>query len=194
MRWILLLALGPGCSGGGLAGLEVDLPRREPGQVCPTRDLPPADADCAQIPDVSCVSNVECTDGDNGVCEMDGYGSECSCFYDACSTDADCEEGYVACACADDPLYDNRASSRCLGGNCSSDADCDSGLCLGNHGTWCGTADHDDLLPVTGWFCATEADTCRSDSVCDTYDRCMYGVAANPNGFSCSRDYQATCE
>ncbi len=195
MRWTIILILGLGCAGGDINPdkLEVDLPRRDPGQTCPSRTLPPVDDYCKELPAPTCVSNDDCTEGDNGVCTLHSYGGDCDCRYDACSSDTDCGAGGV-CACANDPLYDNRTVSWCIYGDCRSDADCDSELCLGNHGFWCGTAEHDDPLPVTGWFCATDSDTCRSDAECDQYDRCMFGASSNPTGFSCSRDYDATCD
>lgn len=166
------------------------LPHRGSAATCAERPLPDEPV-CLGYAD-ECQVHADCTAGDAGTCLRGGpYGQLCICAYDACHEDGDCGEGAV-CGCASDAVYGSPTNA-CYLGDCRVDADCTSGVCQADRRFWCGTADADDVLPVTGWRCTTPGDSCNGDEDCDTSagDRCMW---IGEGRFACSRDYVATCD
>lgn len=114
-----------------------------------------------------CLSDADCTAGDNGRCANNR--DIWSCSYDTCYSDSACTSG-GPCACEGGSGY---AGNTCLPGNCQTDADCGAnGYCsptLGGCGNYGG---------VIGYFCHTAADKCVDDADCASPTQglgyCMY--------------------
>ncbi|MEL6345990.1 MAG: hypothetical protein AAFV53_22965 [Myxococcota bacterium] len=143
-------------------------------------------ADLSSCPDLSFEQPVDCQPGDvcrtHADCAPGGFCLECACYAADCYADTDCVSGR-ACACAGDERYNqvlespqDRLHVCTRQGNCQQNDDCDSGLCLGNRGDGCGgygtRGEHEERL--TGWFCATPRDACRSDDACADDEVCIY--------------------
>ncbi len=150
----------------------------------------PADASCGTHGGDTCAAHDDCTDGLNGRCVLDPNFFDCACRYDECTLDEDCG-GTAVCGCAETAPHVYLSNNRCMNGDCREDADCPSGLCLANR--WgCGSVEDASSLNAWGYFCATDADTCRSDDVCtDWGDFCVFG---QDDTWSCSQSYSMTCE
>jgi len=91
-------------------------------------------------------------------CGNPGGPAGCSCSYDTCTQDTDCQTGQT-CACHGSPYND--FGNTCVTGNCRTDADCG----VGNYcsptapaGGWCGE--------VASYYCHTSNDLCVNDSDC----------------------------
>ncbi len=102
-----------------------------------------------------CLSDADCTAGDNGRCQ-DNRG-RFFCSYDTCYSDATCTTG-GPCACEG---QSGSPGNTCLPGNCQTDADCGSGgFCSPTFGG-CG-----NYSGVIAYYCHTAADTCVDDADC----------------------------
>ncbi len=190
---LLACADAPGDSGATAPPTSAPtLASRPAAETCADRVAPAEPAcDAAYASDSQCAAHADCTDGEQGTCLRGGsYGLWCICAYDACNVDADCPNASV-CGCAADPAYQS-PTNRCVAADCLVDADCPSGRCQADHGPWCGSAGADDVLPIRGWHCATEADLCDGDEDCDVEegDRCIFVDAA----FRCSDAYANSCD
>ena len=101
-----------------------------------------------------CMSDAECTKGDNGRCINLGRGSW-QCTYDECHSNVDCSGG--PCICGTGPA----ANNRCYQGNCQTDSDCGSnGYCSPTFGS-CGA-----YSGVVAYYCHTTKDACTDDADC----------------------------
>lgn len=103
-----------------------------------------------------CVSDDECTAGDNGRCTPVNRSPDYECTYDTCFEDSDC--GGQICACRE---AGSVAVNFCMPGNCQTDADCgEGGYCSPSQGE-CGS-----YSGIIGYYCRTLDDECLNDSDC----------------------------
>ena len=180
MLWFLLAC--------GQPALDVDLDHRRRSADCPADHPDPAPSECHLGADDACATNSDCSDGANGRCTPNEFGTACGCSYDQCVRDEDCG-GTSICVCAGADGQGQRLNNSCQESGCRTDADCASGLCLGDR-QGCGSVDDAASLFPAGFQCATDADTCRSDSACTgAAEFCVYSGA-----WACSTDYAITCE
>lgn len=129
---------------------------------------------------LNCTTAKDCTAKPYGSCISVSGGAPgpettwCQCQYQ-CSTDADCDAGYV-CSCAG--VADPGVAYCIPKSNCATDADCGSGECgLSAWDNGCGIA--------YSVACRSAADTCRVKSECTdpAYSECGVDGAGNP--FKC---------
>lgn len=150
----ILTVLGTAC-GPPLEVAREPLEHRAAGATCDNQRAPGVQPD-GDGPGVSCQSDADCTDGDNGRCvgnSHDGW----YCTYDECFADSDCGNDAV-CECGGGWRSDHNV---CVSGNCRTDADCgDDGYCSPSLGD-CGNYDG-----VVGYFCHTRKDECIDDADC----------------------------
>jgi len=105
-----------------------------------------------------CTEDSQCTTGTNGRCNNDGPLPGCSCTYDSCASDTDCQSGQL-CACHG-AGYSQGAGNTCVPGNCRVDSDC------GAHGYCSPSTSSSACGGVTGYYCHTAPDTCVNDTDC----------------------------
>lgn len=150
----------------GFATCDGQTVREEPQQCA----LPPPDDEVCMAsqdnPDLpsECMVDADCTDKPNGYCGLtfSGFGSDsCACNY-ACTSDADCEDGYI-CDCG--ALSGDASKSRCVPAECDSRDSCDGFGCVVF-----------DAMPYCGdtkISCQTAEDTCVSDADCGPSEFCI---------------------
>lgn len=182
IRWIAILIVLSGCA---VFSGPVELAEKGALSSCPVIDFAQP-TDC-QVGDL-CQVHEDCAPG--------GFCLGCACYASECMADADCSSGR-ACACAEDGRYTSVEESPqdqfhvCTPqGDCQQDDDCDNGLCLGNRGDGCGGygVRGEYEIRLTGWFCATPRDQCRSDDACREGEICIYldnRWACEPNESIC---------
>ena len=116
------------------------------------------DPNCAEFGGGICSTAADCTDKPHGSCQNETF-EGCTCNY-GCTTDADCDAGYV-CACAG--VIGDQAT--CVPAGCTNDADCGDGLC--------GLSKYEDCCGDTYQFaCAGPTEECHvtadcSEALCD---------------------------
>ncbi len=108
-------------------------------------------------PPADCMTDADCTTGENGRCNGNGHDGW-RCTYDACFEDSDCG---ATSACECEGSFRSDANS-CLPANCRTDADCATGFCSPTLGS-CG-----DYTGTVGWYCHTCEDECVDDDDCAT--------------------------
>ena len=117
-----------------------------------------------------CARNEDCKAGMNGRCIFTFPMGTDQCFYDQCTTDADCSG--EACACSSEQLV---TMNTCKGGTCKTDGDCASGYC---------SPSVDTCSSLRGFFCHASADECVDDDDCrhdskTMLDKCVYDDGAS---------------
>jgi hypothetical protein len=159
---------GAGTTGtGGHGGMSGRVPQkhRATAVACPT-ERPAGSCTIADGGTSSCISDSDCTAGSNGRCNSVQrvlYG--CTCTYDDCTTDADCQKQGGPCECrpAAQGIVAPVATQGnvCMLGNCRVDGDCGAGgYCSPTLGT-CGA-----YGGVEGYYCHTAKDKCVDDGDC----------------------------
>lgn len=150
------------------ADARPDATPRAPQSHRPTAMACPADRPASNCPFPNdggappmgvCFTNADCTAGTNGRCLAYGQIAQCSCSYDTCSSDSDCNTG-GPCACRLSSRV-GRGANTCLPGNCRTDSDCASGYCSPSLDFQCGS-----YSGVTGYYCRTAQDECVEDADC----------------------------
>jgi hypothetical protein len=158
--------------GGGSACGRVPMQHRSQEKTC-DHERPPgvASGPADPIPaGESCVSDSQCTHGENGRCNP-AINDDQHCTYDDCFADKDCKAG--PCVCGETDW--NADANVCLMGNCHTDADCGAhGYCSPSFGE-CGP-----YLGVVAYYCHTCDDDCVDDADCypdQRGDYCLYNPA-----------------
>jgi hypothetical protein len=134
------------------------LAHRDASVACPRERDHDASLPCPEgtpPPGSQCVTNADCTGGQNGRClcapSFDPPDTGTVCSYDQCFADTDCPPR-VPCGCRDVNIYGNPNTCNSAS-NCAVDSDCPStGFCSQSGGA--------------GYYCHTPNDACIDDVGC----------------------------
>ena len=149
-------------------GTPTDAPRADAGMCMdlpadPTRPVAIACSPC-RPPGVTgggvadeCMSDAECTTGDNGRCQFGRAGTFCD--YDVCFTDNDCQVD-EACLC-DGASSGTGGGNVCVPAECRVNADCEGGFACSPTLGSCG-----HYTNFVAYRCHRAADECGSDADC----------------------------
>lgn len=183
-----------GSSDCGVDPMEMGLNHRPAAIDCPQERaaIVEVHSDCGSSEDDECDAHDDCTGGSNGRCVTNWETGLCSCHYDECFSDDECDANRL-CACAEQGPFILHANNSCIHAECRLDTDCATGYCLAAP-FHCGSAHQGEPTFHYDYVCATDEDECRNDEICYCENENWRCNPEQSGKWSCSLNYSATCE